>query len=338
MALHPDMVLKSRTAKGINKLLDGEQLNIQTCRICLDEADDAIQSKCRHVCIAAVCLLVIYCLFGMTQKRCTVCATELIEATELPECVVCHLPLSIDLEQPAMQPEAAAKSRQGILDRIDPEENGVLPPKSKLSSRNLPNLAPTIIPSNLSSSLRSVRMRLWSLHSRTWFSIFQQFTSFRVLKDSTRCSSPRLIESPFQLISLRVVYNWLDLKNCSTSRKYDTWGARSYHQVRSTSFSLATWSDGWMPQRYFTTNVDCTVFPPVSEGGRGKGHRWTVSEHLFIDSSLNARWPLKFSWSVGFDQLDPGSTWRLIAWRPITYRSRVYVMVGPPLQFLVTSH
>lgn len=47
MALHPDLVLKSRTST----ILQGGDalLNIQTCRICLDEAEDAIQSKCHHV-------------------------------------------------------------------------------------------------------------------------------------------------------------------------------------------------------------------------------------------------------------------------------------------------
>lgn len=52
MADHPDLVLKGRSAKAINASLEAsglDQLNLSVCRICLDEAEDAIQSSCRHM-------------------------------------------------------------------------------------------------------------------------------------------------------------------------------------------------------------------------------------------------------------------------------------------------
>ena len=47
MACHPDLVLKSKT--NVNSF-DAEDIGEATiCRICNDVAEDAIQSKCRHV-------------------------------------------------------------------------------------------------------------------------------------------------------------------------------------------------------------------------------------------------------------------------------------------------
>ena len=47
MACHPDLVLKSKT--NVNSF-DTEDVGEATvCRICNDVAEDAIQSKCRHV-------------------------------------------------------------------------------------------------------------------------------------------------------------------------------------------------------------------------------------------------------------------------------------------------
>jgi DNA repair protein RAD16 len=47
MACHPDLVLRSRNNAGTfltNDLGEGT-----VCRICSDIAEDAIQSKCRHI-------------------------------------------------------------------------------------------------------------------------------------------------------------------------------------------------------------------------------------------------------------------------------------------------
>lgn len=47
MACHPDLVLKSKTN---TRLLGTEDIGEATiCRICNDVAEDAIQSKCKHV-------------------------------------------------------------------------------------------------------------------------------------------------------------------------------------------------------------------------------------------------------------------------------------------------
>ena len=47
MACHPDLVLKSKTNVSS---FDAEDIGEATiCRICNDVAEDAIQSKCRHV-------------------------------------------------------------------------------------------------------------------------------------------------------------------------------------------------------------------------------------------------------------------------------------------------
>ena len=47
MACHPDLVLKSKTNTGSFDV--GEIGEATICRICNDVAEDAIQSKCRHV-------------------------------------------------------------------------------------------------------------------------------------------------------------------------------------------------------------------------------------------------------------------------------------------------
>jgi DNA repair protein RAD16 len=58
MSNHPDLVLKSRAAQAAFKTITdsdapkadiNELTSIQTCRICLDEAEDAIISRCRHM-------------------------------------------------------------------------------------------------------------------------------------------------------------------------------------------------------------------------------------------------------------------------------------------------
>lgn len=115
MALHPDLVLRGKSS---TILPDAQKLSLLTCRVCLDEcaggiahapadlagrAEDAIMSKCRHV-------------------YCRLCADELVHMGDAPECVVCHLPLEIDLEADAIDgdQDQAKKGRQGMLDRIDP--------------------------------------------------------------------------------------------------------------------------------------------------------------------------------------------------------------------------
>jgi DNA repair protein RAD16 len=47
MACHPDLVIKSNT--GAATFADAQIGEATVCRLCNDIAEDAIQSKCRHI-------------------------------------------------------------------------------------------------------------------------------------------------------------------------------------------------------------------------------------------------------------------------------------------------
>ncbi|CAE6404314.1 unnamed protein product [Rhizoctonia solani] len=100
MACHPDLVLKSKR----NLDLSGHITEAIVCRLCNDLAEDAIQSRCKHT----------------FDRECI--KQYLNTAIEhQPACPVCHVPISIDLEGPALEQdeEATARARQGILGRLD---------------------------------------------------------------------------------------------------------------------------------------------------------------------------------------------------------------------------
>ncbi|KAF5346937.1 hypothetical protein D9758_010160 [Tetrapyrgos nigripes] len=101
MACHPDLVLRSKT--NTNKFLTDDNVGEATvCRICNDIAEDAIQSKCRHI-FDRECI-----------KQYLNTAIE-----QNPACPVCHVMLTIDLEAPALDLEAnVPNARQGILGRL----------------------------------------------------------------------------------------------------------------------------------------------------------------------------------------------------------------------------
>ncbi|KIJ32343.1 hypothetical protein M422DRAFT_184579, partial [Sphaerobolus stellatus SS14] len=83
MACHPDLVLKSKRNAGVLTEDSGEA---PVCRICQDIAEDAIQSRCRHI----------------FDRECI--KQYITTAVEVnPACPVCHLALSIDLEAPALE-------------------------------------------------------------------------------------------------------------------------------------------------------------------------------------------------------------------------------------------
>ena len=101
-ACHPDMVLKGKAAKALlGETGNNNAISLSICRVCLDEADDPIMSKCRHV-------------------FCRECIRQYLETAieVVPECPVCHLPLTIDLSQETC--EEANEARQGMLEKIDP--------------------------------------------------------------------------------------------------------------------------------------------------------------------------------------------------------------------------
>ncbi|KAH8115819.1 SNF2 family N-terminal domain-containing protein [Phellopilus nigrolimitatus] len=103
MACHPDLVLRSK--QNASKFSTDDTTEATVCRICNDIAEDAIQSKCRHI-FDRECI-----------KQYINTAVELV-----PACPVCHLPLTIDLEAPALELDAEVSRstvRQGILGRLD---------------------------------------------------------------------------------------------------------------------------------------------------------------------------------------------------------------------------
>ncbi|KAF9004711.1 SNF2 family N-terminal domain-containing protein [Cyathus striatus] len=100
MACHPDLVIRSKSNASVFAPDSGEGT---VCRLCNDFAEDAIQSKCRHI----------------FDRECI--KQYLDSALENnPACPVCHLPLTIDLEAPAMElDESVVNARQGILGRLN---------------------------------------------------------------------------------------------------------------------------------------------------------------------------------------------------------------------------
>ncbi|KAG5639348.1 hypothetical protein H0H81_004069 [Sphagnurus paluster] len=104
MACHPDLVLRSKT--NARNFASDEFEEATVCRLCNDIAEDAIQSKCRHIFDRA-------------------CIQQYLESSEEshPQCPTCHVPLTIDLEAPALElAETSSKARQGILGRLNLEK------------------------------------------------------------------------------------------------------------------------------------------------------------------------------------------------------------------------
>uniref|UniRef100_A0A0W0GE17 Uncharacterized protein n=1 Tax=Moniliophthora roreri TaxID=221103 RepID=A0A0W0GE17_MONRR len=101
MACHPDLVIRSKNNAG--KFITENEGEATVCRICNDVAEDAIQAKCRHI-FDRECI-----------KQYLNTAIE-----QNPACPVCFVPLTIDLEAPALDLEGNLPDvRQGILGRLD---------------------------------------------------------------------------------------------------------------------------------------------------------------------------------------------------------------------------
>ncbi|WWC93088.1 uncharacterized protein L201_008053 [Kwoniella dendrophila CBS 6074] len=100
MACHPDLVLRGRTSQLVTNAPEGT-----VCRLCNDTAEDAIMSQCHHV----------------FDRECIRQYLEVKQARgHKPECPVCHIEISIDLEAEALDLEDNnRKARQGILSRLD---------------------------------------------------------------------------------------------------------------------------------------------------------------------------------------------------------------------------
>jgi hypothetical protein len=92
IADHPDLVLRKDAAEGQNTIV---------CSVCDDEAEDPIKAKCRHT-------------------FCRDCAQRYItgyDGHSAPDCPKCHVPLALDLTQPAI--EAIDVKKNSIVSRID---------------------------------------------------------------------------------------------------------------------------------------------------------------------------------------------------------------------------
>ncbi|KFG81719.1 DNA repair protein RAD16 [Metarhizium anisopliae] len=93
VADHPDLILK--------KNADGGQ-NVLICSICDEPAEDTIRSRCKH-------------------DFCRACVSSYIGSTDAPDCPRCHIPLSIDLEQPEIEQDENLVKKNSIINRIKME-------------------------------------------------------------------------------------------------------------------------------------------------------------------------------------------------------------------------
>ncbi|KAI5918919.1 DNA repair protein RAD16 [Camillea tinctor] len=90
---HPDLILKKSSEGGQNVIV---------CCICDEPAEEAIRSRCKH-------------------DFCRVCAKSYINSQDQPDCPQCHIPLSIDLEQPEIEQDETLVKKSSIINRIKME-------------------------------------------------------------------------------------------------------------------------------------------------------------------------------------------------------------------------
>lgn len=97
IANHPDLILKKHVQPGFNVLV---------CRVCDEPAEDAIRSRCHH-------------------EFCRKCAKDYIESYDqesVVDCPQCHIPLSIDMEQPTIEQSGESVKKNSIINRIAMED------------------------------------------------------------------------------------------------------------------------------------------------------------------------------------------------------------------------
>lgn len=97
VANHPDLLLKKHAAEGQNVLV---------CNICDEPAEDAVRSKCKH-------------------EFCRMCVKNLVQQIESAggeaDCPRCHIPLSIDFDQPEIEQDEESVKKSSIINRIKME-------------------------------------------------------------------------------------------------------------------------------------------------------------------------------------------------------------------------
>jgi len=95
VANHPDLLLKKHAAQGQNVLV---------CNICDEVAEEAIRSKCKH-------------------DFCRACVKSYVQSVEEndgeADCPRCHIPLSIDFDQPDIEQDEDVVKKSSIINRID---------------------------------------------------------------------------------------------------------------------------------------------------------------------------------------------------------------------------
>ena len=99
VANHPDLILKKNGEGGQNVLV---------CCICDEAADEAIRSRCRH-------------------DFCRQCAKNYMRSMEgvsgaEGDCPRCHIPLSIDFDQPDIEQDEENVKKSSIINRIKMED------------------------------------------------------------------------------------------------------------------------------------------------------------------------------------------------------------------------
>lgn len=99
LADHPDLVLKRVGSNSVAQEVEG----VIMCQLCDDEAEEPIESKCRHK-FCRMCILEYVDSFSGDQKKL--------------ECPVCHIGLSIDLQQPALEVDQELFTKASIVNRI----------------------------------------------------------------------------------------------------------------------------------------------------------------------------------------------------------------------------
>lgn len=93
VADHPDLILKKNAEGGQNVLI---------CCICDEPAEDTVRSRCKH-------------------DFCRACVGSYVHSTDEPDCPRCHIPLSIDLEQPEIEQDQSMVKKSSIINRIKME-------------------------------------------------------------------------------------------------------------------------------------------------------------------------------------------------------------------------
>ena len=98
VANHPDLILKKHAEGGQNVLV---------CSICDETAEEPIRSRCHH-------------------EFCRKCAKDYVRSFEgaggEPDCPRCHIPLSIDFDQPDIEQDEDHVKKNSIINRIKMED------------------------------------------------------------------------------------------------------------------------------------------------------------------------------------------------------------------------